>query len=155
MKDKVFRCHNGEKVDVIEHTKEIFNEYALDDSLKLYVGCDSQNKRYGTYYVTVIAYRYGHRGAHYIYCREKIPKVRDRWQRLWGEVERSVQIALYLKSKGYKVDVIDLDFNRKEIAASSDMVAAARGYVIGMGFDCTVKPESQLASRAADHIVKQ
>ena len=48
--------------------------------------------------------------------------------------------------------------NEKEIARSHNMVAAARGYVIGMGFkpeQVTVKPEEQVATRSADHIVRR
>jgi predicted RNase H-related nuclease YkuK (DUF458 family) len=152
---KQFKLESGKDIDVLAHTSEQFMKYALDKSFRVYVGCDSQNKRYGTTYVTVIAYRYGHRGTHYIYTREKVSKIKDRYKRLWGEVERSVQVATLLQTSGYKVNCIDLDFNKKEIARSSEMVAAARGYVTGMGFECSVKPEEQVASRAADHIVRR
>lgn len=157
MKNKKWRLENGDREHLIEYTKKIFQKNALDPSLRLYVGCDSQNKRYGTYYVTVVVYRYGHRGAHYIYFKEKVvPKIKDRWQRLWGEVERSVQVGQWLEANGYKVFCVDLDLNKKDIARSSDMVKAARGYVVGLGFNSTVKPEDgQIASRAADHLVKQ
>lgn len=151
---QVFRFETGEVVDELNHTADIVKRELIND-LKIYVGCDSQNKRYGTTYVTVIAYRYGTRGTHFIYTREKVKKIRDRWQRLWGEVERAVSLVVKLQSNGFKVHCVDLDFNKKEIARSNEMVAAARGFVIGSGFSCSVKPEEQVASRAADHIVRK
>jgi len=151
---QIFRLETGEVVNELDHTADIVRR-ELNNDLRIYVGCDSQNKRYGTIYVTVIAYRYGSRGAHFIYVKEKVKKIKDRWQRLWGEVERAVNLAVKLQSNGFKVFCVDLDFNKKEIARSSDMVKAARGYVIGNGFECSVKPEEQVASRAADHIVRK
>jgi predicted RNase H-related nuclease YkuK (DUF458 family) len=149
---KPFKTEQGLLVDSVKHTIETLHNFR---DAKIYVGTDSQNKRYSTAYVTVIAYRYGHRGCHYIYYRQNVKKIKDRWQRLWKEVEFSVEAARLLEQNSLKVHCIDLDFNRKEIARSSDMVAAARGYVIGSGFECTVKPEEQVASRAADHIVRR
>lgn len=152
MSMKVFKLEGGEMVNVISHSLDTLKRHR---DAKIYVGTDSQNKRHVTCYVVVVAYRYGTRGTHYIYHRYNTKRIKDRWQRLWKEVELSVEIARELEESNLKVHCIDLDFNRKEIARSSDMVAAARGYVIGSGFDCTVKPEEQVASRAADHIVRR
>ena len=146
----------GEQVDPVAHTLEIVSKYAKKwDDLRIYVGSDSQNRKYSTDYVAAIAYRYSGRGAHFIYTREKVtPRIRDRWTRLWKEVEISVEIAIQLREAEVNVFRVDLDFNELEIARSSDMVKAARGYVIGMGFDCEVKPSMLIASRAADHLVR-
>lgn len=152
---KAFKLEGGQLVDAIKHTIDILKEHP---DAKIYVGTDSQNKRHFTSYVTCICYRYGHRGAHYIYYRENVKKIRDRWVRLWGEVERSVEVARFLEDNSLKVYRVDLDFNEKEIARSHNMVSAARGYVIGMGFQpnqVTVKPEEQVATRSADHIVRR
>ena len=149
---RTFKLEGGEIVNSITHSIETLASYR---DAKLYVGTDSQNKRNVTCYVVVIAFRYGTRGTHYIYHRYNVKRIRDRWQRLWKEVELSVEVAKELEAASLKVHCIDLDFNRKEIAKSSDMVAAARGYVVGSGFECTVKPEEQVASRAADHVVRR
>lgn len=157
MKDRVFRLERtGEIVDPIQHSLAIVAQYSKKyDDLKIYVGSDSQNRRYSTTYVVVIAFRYGNRGAHFIYSRENVKKIRERYPRLWKEVEVSLEVANALKQAGVPVFRVDLDFNEKEIARSSDMVKAARGWVIGSGFSCSVKPEEQIASRAADHLVRQ
>lgn len=149
---KPFKLENGELVDAVKHTIEILSKHR---DVTIFVGTDSQNKRYNTVYVTCIAYKYGTRGAHYIYYRENVKKIKDRWPRLWKEVENSLEIAKLLEANNIKVECVELDFNERELARSHDMVAAARGYVIGSGFKCNVKPETQSAARAADHIVRR
>jgi predicted RNase H-related nuclease YkuK (DUF458 family) len=157
---KTFKLdRTGEIVDPIQHAKEVIETYGpkkkWDEELKIYVGTDSQNKKSRTFYATIIAFRYGHNGAHFIYTTEAFPRIKDRHQRLWKEVELSLEIALALREKDIPVFRVDLDFNEKEIARSKDMVAAARGYVVGMQFACEVKPEMLVACRAADHVVKR
>jgi predicted RNase H-related nuclease YkuK (DUF458 family) len=157
MKDRVFRIERtGEIVDPIKHSLDIVKQYSKKyDDLKIYVGSDSQNRRYSTSYVACICYRFGSSGAHFIYTRENVKKIRERYPRLWKEVEISLEIAVALRDAGVPVFRVDLDFNEKEIARSSDMVKAARGYIIGSGFNCEVKPSMLIASKAADHLVRQ
>jgi predicted RNase H-related nuclease YkuK (DUF458 family) len=146
----------GEQVDLITHSLEVVKQYPKKwDGLKIYVGSDSQNRRYSTAYVACVCYRIGDRGAHFIYTRENVARIRDRWTRLWKEVEISVEIAKQLRDATIPVFRVDLDFNELEIARSSDMVRAACGYVVGMGFKVECKPSMLVASRAADHLVRR
>ena len=166
--NRVFKIEHREReeVDALKHTQSIMDKYG--DSVKIFVGCDSQNKSKKRKdevgrctYATVIAYKFTYgdsgmrSGASYIYHREEVPKQRDKFTRLWGEVERSVNTAKWLEENGFKVYQIDLDFNEKSNTGSHDMVAAGVGFVVGQGFRCSVKPETQMSSRAADHIVKK
>jgi predicted RNase H-related nuclease YkuK (DUF458 family) len=153
--EKVFKLHTGETIDALQHTKEVIAKHSLLGDVKVYVGCDSQNKRYVTSYVGVIAYRYGARGTHYIYTRVDVSKIKDRWQKLSKEVELSLELADLLKTNGVDVYCIDFDFNSKEIERSHDLVAWAQGWASSLGYNSTVKPEEQVASRAADHLVKR
>lgn len=153
-----FRIEGGDSVDPLVHTQQILDQYP---DTKIYIGSDSQNKRKHCIYAIVIAYRFSYdenglrKGARYIYRTEEVGKTKDKFTRLWGEVERSVELALFLEANGFKVHKIDLDFNQKSNTGSHDLVASGTGYVIGQGFDCTVKPDEQISSRAADHIVKK
>jgi predicted RNase H-related nuclease YkuK (DUF458 family) len=146
-----FKNHDGQYVDLIKHTMETL---AQNRDTKVYVGSDSQNRGELTRYAVTVAFRYGTRGTHFIYHRFVIKRITDRWRRLWKEVELSVEIAKLLEENSIKVHCVDLDFNKREMARSHEMVAAAKGYVMGSGFSCSIKPEEQVASRAADHIIR-
>jgi len=146
-----FKNHSGQYVDLIKHT---IDTLAQNRDAKVYVGSDSQNRGELTRYAVTVAFRYGTRGTHFIYHRFSTKRITDRWRRLWKEVELSVEIAKQLEENSIKVHCVDLDFNKREMARSHEMVAAARGYVMGSGFNCSIKPEEQVASRAADHIIR-
>ena len=105
--NKVFKIEHreNEEIDALKHTASILEKYP---DAKIYVGCDSQNKHRCSVYATVIAYRFSYgdsglrKAASYIYCREEAPKQKDKFTRLWGEVERSVEVAKWLEENGYK-----------------------------------------------------
>lgn len=149
---KVFKLEGGESVDSITHTIEVLSE---NKDVKIYVGTDSQNKRHNSCYVVTIGYKFDNRGMHCIYYKENVKKIKDRYTRLWKEVEMSLEIAKHLEDHGFKVNCIELDFNEKEIAKSHVMVSAARGYIVGSGFLCNVKPDMQSAVRYSDFMARK
>ena len=69
--NRVFRTVQGESVDVVSHTLDVLNECPY---VEVHIGTDSQNHRRSKVYVTVIAYRYGNRGVHYILHKQKMKK---------------------------------------------------------------------------------
>lgn len=153
---KIWRLEGGEIVDPIQHTLEVLNKH---NDTKIYIGTDSQNKRYFSNYAIVIAYRYGKRGAHFIYCREKVKRIRDMWTRLWKELEFSLETAKLLEQNSIKVECVELDLNNKKTAGSNIQLAAARGLVLASGFKYNFKTEEYgydtlIAVKAADHMVK-
>lgn len=149
---KQWKLEGGQQIELLTHIQEIL---AKNPDATIFVGTDSQNKRHFTNYVTCVCFKYNHKGAHYIYQRELVKRIRDRWTRLWKEVEKSLQVAKFIDSYSYKIECVELDFNEKELARSHDMVAAARGYVVGSGFNCNVKPETQCAAKAADYVCRR
>ena len=156
---RVFKLITEELIDLVDHTNEIIMS---KDVTEIIVGCDSQNKRYRTSYVITVVYKYFGRGAHFVYHRENVSKIKDRHLRLWGEVIRSIEVAQLLQAPsnkggaGIKVDWVELDFNKKELTGSNSYLQAAQGYVVGMGFKCRVKPDDGLSAvKAADHVVRQ
>ena len=80
---------------------------------KLYIGCDSHNEVGNTTFATVIVLHYGTGGGgHVLYSRDTCPLVKDRYERLWKEVELSVTAAQTLITMGFeKPDYIDIDLN--------------------------------------------
>lgn len=139
-------------INLIEYILNYIKDYP---DTKIYVGTDSQNRGPETVYVTTVVLRYGNRGCHILYNKNKIPLVRDFWSRLWKETEMSIEIATFLTTNTpLKVESIDLDFNDDEYKASNKLVAASKGWVQAAGFKCTTKPALQIATRAADHIIR-
>lgn len=132
----------------------VHDYYALhpDEKLSLYLGCDSQN-RLRTTYATTLVFNVSKTGCHVIYRKEVMPLIADMWTRLWGETERSVETALYLREKGIEIDTIDLDYNVNPKFKSNKLVTAAVGYVESLGFKARIKPDLLPAVYAADHIV--
>jgi predicted RNase H-related nuclease YkuK (DUF458 family) len=125
---------------------------------KLYVGTDSQNSRRLTTYATVIVLHYNEndsgKGGHVLYSKEQLPKMRDRYARLWGEVERSVEVSNMLKDLGLTVKNIDLDFNEDPRFNSNTILRSAVGYVEASGFEARWKPHNSFSVRVADQICK-
>lgn len=137
--------------DVADYVKTYLAKHK-NISLDIYLGCDSHN-RLKTTYATTLVFNIGSTGCHVIYKKETVPLIPDMWTRLWGEAERSVETALYLRENGVEIDTIDLDYNINPDYKSNKLVSAAVGYVESLGFKARVKPELLPAVYAADHIV--
>lgn len=154
----IFQLENGGSVDVVDFTNSILIQHP---DTKIYVGCDSQDRQRRCKYALVIAYRFTYgesgtrKGARYIYQEEWVDKQKSKEVRLWGEAERSVELAKWLRGQGFEVYKIDLDFNHRSNTGSHDLVASGMGYCKQFGFDSSCKPDEQVASRAGDRIVKE
>ena len=144
-----FRKVNNTKVNPVNYTAKIIQENPF---VETHIGTDSQRVGSNINYVTVIAYRYPLRGVHYIYCKETFPPIRDDWSRLWLETERTMQIAELLSDNlpGIRFE-IDMDYNDDEYYMSNKLVSAARGWATSFGYKVNIKPNKQIATRAADY----
>ena len=145
---KLFRRLSGDRVDVIKHTMSIMKEYP---SVEIHIGTDSQNKRHETKYATVIAYRYGTNGVHYIVSKHCVPKIRDMFIRLWKETEMSIEVAEWLSQHINVKLQIDMDYNSDEIFESNKLLSSCQGWASSLGYKVNVKPDNQIATRAADY----
>ena len=122
-----------------------------ESEVEVHVGCDSQNHKRHTVYVTTVVFRFPNNGAHVIYRRERVPKILDMWTKLWGETERSVELAnLILEECNLRVHQSDLDFNSDSQYASHKLVSASSGYITSLGFNSKVKPDLLMAAWAAN-----
>ena len=135
------------KHDVCDYITAMTSE----SEVEVHVGCDSQNHKRHTVYVTTVVFRFPNNGAHVIYRRERVPKILDMWTKLWGETERSVELAnLILEGCNLRVNQIDLDFNSDSQYASHKLVSASSGYITSLGFKSKVKPDLLMAAWAAN-----
>jgi len=149
---KFKKLTDGKGFELAEYVKEYLAKHEGYD-VKIYLGCDSQNKATNTTYATTVVFHIENSGCHVIYKKEEVPLIRTMWDRLWKEAEKSVAAALYLRENGIEVSTIDLDYNTDASHKSSKLVAAATGYVESLGFKARVKPDLLPAVYAADDIV--
>jgi predicted RNase H-related nuclease YkuK (DUF458 family) len=143
---------SNNRVDIIEY---VVNKLSDNPYIKLYIGSDSQNYGGYTHYSTVVVLRYNKNGGHVLYQKDKVPRIRDHWSRLWGECERSLEVARYLKEvSSINVEAVELDYNNEKKTESTKLVAATKGYVNSFGFTVKVKPEELIAVKAADYLCR-
>lgn len=141
-----------QKVDILEYIAEKIKE---NPHLKIYVGTDSQNYGGFTHYGIAIVLRNGTKGGHVLYRKDKIPRIRDHFTRLWKEAEYSLEVAQWLRdNSAISVDMIELDYNGTKVTKSSNLVAATSGWITSLGFRVKVKPDDMIACKAADHICR-
>lgn len=139
------------KFELAEYVSDYLKRHEGYD-VKMYLGCDSQTKADKTTYATTLVFHISSSGCHVIYQKEVVPVIRDMWDRLWKECEKSVEVALYLRDHGIEIDTIDLDYNIDPNKKSNKLVKAAVGYVNGCGFKARYKPELLPGVYAADNI---
>ena len=148
---RLFKNIKGERIDPVEHTLKILRDYP---TVKIHIGSDSQNIGKKTKYATVIAYRYGSRGVHYILSKKTELLIKDMWTRLWKEAEMSIDIAQWLTHQVSVRVEIDMDYNSDENFKSSKLISATKGWANSLGYKVNVKPNNQIATRAADYHCK-
>lgn len=147
----LFKDISGKRIDTLAHTLNILKK---NPSVEIHVGSDSQSVGKQTIYCTVIAYRFGNRGVHYVLSKTAVPLINDMWTRLWKEAELSIEVAEWIsKLVPLKIE-IDMDYNEDENFHSYKLISAAKGWANSLGYKVNVKPNNQIATRAADHHCK-
>ena len=120
----------------------------------VHVGTDGRHRGIYTDFVTVIAVLDPGRGGRIFYRRERVPRRRSLADKLFREVELSVQTANTLNGAARCLVTIHVDANTEARHESSVYVQALAGMVVGYGYDVRVKPDAWCASHAADFVVK-
>jgi predicted RNase H-related nuclease YkuK (DUF458 family) len=150
--ERIFRSLGNEKVvDLVPYLKQKLSER---DDISIYVGCDSQNIGSKTIYAVVIVLHHRTTGGHVLYSKAKFERIKERFTKLWKEVEISMEIAEYLNSHGIRATYIDIDLNPDPKYASNSVLRAAMGFVESMGYTPRCKPEAVSASYVADKLCK-
>lgn len=150
--ERIFRKMGDKRqVELGTYAQEILR---LNPAVKIFVGSDSQNYPKETRYATTVVFRYENNGAHVIYHKESTPLVTDMWTRLWGELQRSIDVAGYLKFECHvPIEQIDLDLNSDPEFRSNRVFQAAVGYAQSMGYNAKTKPDLLMATWAANVLV--
>lgn len=142
------RMADGGPIQLLDHVRGIV---AHDPGVEVLVGSDSQNHDLHTVYTTTVVLRYHRNGAQVLYRRERTDRIRDLWTRLWGEVERSLEVARTLTDAGgVRISRIDMDINSDPRFASHKLHTTAVGYVRSQGYETRTKPDLLIATWAAN-----
>lgn len=151
--DRWFKTEEGEIVDVVKHTIE---QIQGKEKLEIYVGTDSQNKSSKSLYATVIVYRYGIRGCHFISKSVSVPAIKDLFTRLFKEAELTVAAADMISAEvPIKFTALEFDYNGRITTKSSMCIQAAKGWASSLGYVVRVKPDPMIASKAADKVCRR
>lgn len=148
----MFRTVQGSKIDIVEYIKEYMKTHP---DVQIFIGCDSQNFRYATAYVTAVVLYTPGKGGHVIYEKERVEKEKVRSTRLLNEVWKSVSLANKLLEAGIKrADYIDIDINPNAKYRSSEVFNSAIGIIEAYGYKCRYKTTGQIATCCADYLVR-
>ncbi len=164
--------------DLGEYLRNYVLENSKDNSLKIYVGCDSAVGSINVNFITaIVLYKEG-KGGHIVYCKdyESINSFYDinnptgyslLQGRLLKEVQYSLTVAEYIEvelngffkrlSPTDKICDIDLDLNPdfgNGHNKSNLVFEHGRGWVVGNGYRVRVKPVAYAATCAADMLLK-
>jgi len=149
----MWRRISGKQIENIEERiiKDVL-KYQDDETLKFYIGVDSDtNKNKDIYATAIVIYRSGH-GAHGYYKREYEKKIDDK-SRLWMETFKAVETGVWLnellKPYDLKVHEIHADLSEDDDAFSKSMVKSCLGYITSMGFNGKVKPYAWCSNKVA------
>lgn len=150
--EKYFKTQQGERVNIVEHTLEQIKKWP---HLKIYVGTDSQDYSGITRYVTCVIYRYGNRGAHFIYSKEEVSRVRDMFTRLYTEGVKTIETAEILTNEiPVSVEYLEFDYNYIPKWASNKLISSIGGWVKGLNYKAVFKNSENhvmIATKAADY----
>jgi predicted RNase H-related nuclease YkuK (DUF458 family) len=161
-----FIKYGGEPINNIY--EYVVNKVNEDPTLKVAIGCDSKQLRYKTQYVVTVMFHSPemHNGAHIVFSRFKIPKIKDRFSRLWKECEYIYEISEEmhnaLNDVGYtneslinhKLVEVHLDLNPSKKYGSNTVYKPAIHWFKSMGYNTIAKPNSHAATSAADMLLK-
>ena len=91
---------------------------------------------------------------HYILSKKQELLIEDMWTRLWQEAEMSIDVAEWLTHQVSVRVEIDMDYNSDKSFKSNKLISATKGWANSLGYKVNVKPNNQIATRAADYHCK-
>lgn len=143
----------GEDIDFDEIVLTIQNY--IQKGSKIFIGTDSFVSKRKTCMATAICVHKSRVVGKYFYTREHLSKKTypNLKMRMLDEVNRTVALAWKLVEMGVDANNIELHLDVAPFDAktkTSNLSENLKGYALGAGFDCKIKPEAFAASNIAD-----
>lgn len=148
--EKYFKDIDNQYVNIIQHTLEQLQKWP---DLRMYIATDSQDNGLHSRFATCIVYRYGTRGAHYIFYKEEVPRIPVMYNRLFDEAVRTIATADILREEipALQITALEFDYNQIPRYKSNALVQNIGGWAKGLGYNVSFKGGGMIASKAADH----
>jgi len=149
--------------DLKEYILELLSSHRAQvagNKMRIAIGTDSKfhpkKGRWSVSYGTVIAFTFGNSGTHLIMRKMMIhgEGKLSMFDRLWKEVELTVELGQWIRENCNFEAEIHLDVNPDQQHGSNILHDAAKGYAQSFGFYAETKPDSPIASCASDHFVR-
>ena len=154
--DKIFKTlGTKQEVDLIPYIEQYKQQFP---DVEILMGTDSQNNKKVTIFAIVIALRKPKNGAHVLFCKYDVPRIKNNNQRLTDETWASIEVAEHIREKtGIRARWIDIDINADEKFGSNAVLAESVGMVKGMGYDVRYKnhpKDTPIVTYCSDNLVK-
>lgn len=164
----MFQSETYGKLEIEQIPEKLFEFYEknkkYDTDFQVIVGTDSQNFS-DTKIVNVIAIICDGHGGIYFYNIDHIRKINNVREKLYVETDQSLVLMdnilrliededkyseLYEKC----MFTIHVDAGHSEYGKTKELIPAIVGWIKSQGYECSVKPDSFVASTIADRISK-
>jgi len=141
--------------DVIEELLE-FIETEEKGTYSIIVGSDSeQGAKETTFINAIVMYRHG-KGGRFLWHRENRINFKSLRDRIWHETTSSTDLAQRLRdefqARGNGFREVEVHVDIGENGPTRDLIKEICGFVRGVGFEVSIKPESYAACAVADKI---
>ena len=146
--DRRFKPMGGRRsVDVCDYVRDM---KASGTAFALHIGCDSQNHRSHTVYVTTVVFRFPGQEPTSFTARKRCPRSWTCGPSCGEKPSAPSPLRTCFGRSGARVEQIDLDFNTDPAHPSNKVLSASAGYVQSLGFQSGAKPGLLMAAWAAD-----
>jgi predicted RNase H-related nuclease YkuK (DUF458 family) len=143
---------NRENVDLIPYIQEYMEQFP---ETEIWIGNDSQNRKHNSVYALCIGLNRPGKGAHVLYSKYEVPRIKDNRERLIKETWDSIVLAEFIKdNSGIKATLIDIDINPDVKFGSNSALSSCAGMCTGYGYEYRDKGKHPQLTYASDSLVK-
>lgn len=143
---------NRENVDLIPYIQEYMEQFP---ETEIWIGNDSQNRKHNSVYALCIGLNRPGKGAHVLYSKYEVPRIKDNRERLIKETWDSIELAEFIKdNSGIKATLIDIDINPDVKFGSNSALSSCAGMCTGYGYEYRDKGKHPQLTYASDSLVK-
>lgn len=157
--EQQFKDYQRRPVDLVQHCLEQKSKHGKN--LLVFIGTDSISIAGNCHYFTVVAFRYGQSGAHFIFSKCKHPVIRlsngkpDIYMKLWKEAVLTMEVAEFLTNERIlsKDEIIlEFDYNGLVKTLSTQLISGAKGWATQLGYNTLTKCNPNAREKLVEYV---